>query len=637
MLEITRLLRRAKRRLMLTRGLTGLVVLSTAAVICIAALIVVERSGLAMVRWDQAAIFGPIGLVVGTLLWALIRLPNQHQVARAVDEGANLKESLSTALHVANAADPWSKAVVASASSAAPAVNLKTAMPVRAPRHWPAPFIAAMAAFVLWIVLPSFDLLGKKAEAKKLAEDQKRAETQRQEAEKAKAQADKIVAKVDALNPEKGEGDKSKSLEENQALKQKNPEEIRRAAIRTLTSAMEKIDAAKQSATAQTTQTMLDKLKQLRTPGQGPLSELSSALSKGNIAEAKDQLDKLTQDLASSKLNETEKEKLAEQLDKMSKQLANLAKDQSALEKALKDAGIDPAAAKDAQQLAEALKNSDKLSEQQKQALQNLQQALQNSNAACQNMSESMDKMAQACKNPQGGQQSGTGQGQQANQQGQQGQQGQEGQQGEQGQQQGQGMSQQMAQAMDELSDQLSQMEMAEAEMKSMEATAAEAKQQLQALSEGMGQCDSPGMGAADKGGLAGNGAFKDGQSQGDGAGRGGPGISSGGGGMGEAAANESWKKIKAKTEDTGGTPIGTMLIQGEQVKGESRQQFATIAAAAEQEATEALENNVIERQYHDLVKHYFGQLAAKSNADNKPAPKPDAKSGVPAKDAPKP
>lgn len=633
--EITRVLRKAKSRVLLSRALTGLVVLSTAAVACVIALIVIERSGLALVRWDQAAIFAPLAILLGTVLWALIRLPNQQQVARVVDEGADLKESLSTALHVASANDPWSKAVVASASSVAPNVNLKRAVPVRAPKHWPAPFIAAMAAFVLWIVLPSFDILGKKAEAKKLAEDQQRAESQRKEAEKAKAQVDKILAKVEALNPEKGEGDKTKALEENQALKQKNPEEIRRAAIRTLTSAMEKIDAAKQTSAAQTAQTMLEKLKQLRTPGQGPLSELSSALAKGNISEAKDQLDKLAQDLASSKLNEKDKEKLAEQLEKMSKQLANLAKDQSALEKALKDAGIDPAAAKDAQQLAEALKNNSQLSEQQKQALQNLQQALQNTNNACQNMSQSMQQMAQACKNPQGGQQPGSGQNAQAGQQ--QGQQGQEGQQGEKGDQQGSGMSQQMAQAMDELSDQLSQMEMAEAEMKSMEATAAEAKQQLQALSEGMGQCDSPGMGAADKGGLGGNGAFKEGQSQGDGAGRGGPGISQGGGGMGESAAAESWQKIKAKTEDTGGTPIGTMLIQGEQVKGESRQQFANIAAAAEQEATEALENNVIERQYHDLVKHYFGQLAAKSNAENKPAPKPDAKSGVPAKDTPKP
>ncbi len=633
--EITRVLRKAKGRVVLSRALTGLVVLSTAAVVCVIALIVIERSGLAQVRWDQAVIFGPMGILAGTVLWAVIRLPNQQQVARVVDEGADLKESLSTALHVASASDPWSRAVVASASGVAPGVNLKKAVPVRAPRHWPMPFVVAMAAFVLWIVLPSFDILGKKAEAKKLAEDQQRAEAQRKEAEKAKAQVDKIVAKVDALNPEKGEGDKSKALEENQALKQKNPEEIRRAAIRTLTSAMEKIDAAKQSASAQSTQTMLEKLKQLRTPGVGPLSELSNALAKGNISEAKDQLDKLAKDLASSKLSEKDKEKLAEQLEKMSKQLANLAKDQSALEKALKDAGIDPAAAKDAQQLAEALKNNSQLSEQQKQALQNLQQALQNTNNACQNMSQSMQQMAQACKNPQGGEQQGSGQNAQAGQQ--QGQQGQEGQQGEQGQQQGSGMSQQMAQAMDELSDQLSQMEMAEAEMKSMEATAAEAKQQLQALSEGMGQCDSPGMGAADKGGLGGNGAFKDGQSQGDGAGRGGPGISQGGGGMGESAAAESWQKIKAKTEDTGGAPIGTMLIQGEQVKGESRQQFATIAAAAEQEATEALENNVIERQYHDLVKHYFGQLAAKSNAENKPAPKPDAKTGTPAKDAPKP
>lgn len=597
-------------RLFVTRFLRALIVLTTILVGVALVLLALERMTISAVLWDRFLWIGPAAVVLCALLIAAVRRETSMSVARKVDEGAKLKEVLSTALSVEKNQDGWSRSVVETASTAAKTVRVSTAVPIQAPKHWPAPIIAAMAFFVVWVLMPTMDVLGKNAEAKKIELTEKDKQATKAKAAEAIAKVEQQLAKIDDGKSKDGKGDETK-IDKSKELEGKTPEEIRRSAIKSLTDLKDRVQQAATTEKAQSTEAMMDKLAQLRTPGNGPLSDMANQLAKGNIADAKAALDKISKDLASGTMSAEDKAKLAEQLNKMASQLGQLAKDKAAVEQALEKAGLDKALANDPQKLAEALKNNQNMSEKQKQAMQDMAQAMKNANNACQNMGQCMSKMAEGMQ-----------------------QQAQSGQQGSKGQQ---GMSQEGSQAMESLAQQMDQMEAAAQDMASMQAAMSEANKQLQAMSENMGQCDSQGMGACDKGGLSGNGAFKNGESEGkNGAGRGGAGVSQGGGGAGEKAASEKWNKVKVKSQDGGGPSIGTMLIEGEQVKGESKAEFVNIAKNAEQEATEALENNVIERQYHDMVKHYFGRLAAKSQADADAAKKPDAKDGKPAAD-PKP
>ncbi|CAN5850730.1 hypothetical protein BH11PLA1_BH11PLA1_11990 [soil metagenome] len=632
MMQISKVLRRAAMRLFVGRVLSAAVLLLTGAIGAMLVMRVLEQGALRQPEWWRAAAWGGYGVVIGSLVWAAATRPGRLKVARAVDEGAGLKETLSTACALDGAKDAWSLAVIENAQSVATTVRVSRAVPIAAPARWPAPFIAALVLLVTWVALPKMDWMGERAKADEAQRDEKKLAQTKKEADTAKAKVQQLLAKVDPKLAEKP--DEAKTPEEKKALEKSTPEDIKRAAIKSLTDMKDRLTTAKSGEKMQTAEQMMDKLKQLRTPGSGPLTEMASALSQGKISEAKGELEKLAKEMGEGKLSAGDKAKLGEQLNKMAQQLDRLSKDKAAMEQALEKAGLDKVLAEDAQKLAEALQSNQALNPEQKQALQNMQAAMKQANQACANMSAAMKEAAG--EKAEGGQKAESGQQAQKNGAGEKGEKGESG-------QPGQGMSQEMAQGMEAMQEQLGAMEMAQQDMGSMEAAMAEAQQQLQAMGESMGQCDSPGMGAC-KGGLNGNGD-QDGNGEqnspgSDGFGRGGPGISQGGGNIGEKTAAEKWEKIKVKSQDAGGPTIGTMLIQGEQVKGESTQAFTAITTAAEQEATEALENNVIERQYHDLVKHYFGELAAKAKSDAEkkvggPMKTVNAKQGSAAPDAP--
>ena len=104
------------------------------------------------------------------------------------------------------------------------------------------------------------------------------------------------------------------------------------------------------------------------------------------------------------------------------------------------------------------------------------------------------------------------------------------------------------------------------------------------------------------------------------GMGRGGPGQANGGGSK-EQTADESWEKRKVRGALGQGPTIGTTLIEGESIKGESTARFQSAVEAATQQANEAMETNAIPREYHEAVKHYFGRLAAKTKAEQGQVP----------------
>lgn len=589
--EIRRVVRRAGMRLIIADFLHALIWTLTVAVAGAAVCLIVQRLFAFAMPWREIAIYAPIAAAAIALVWALFTKPAAAAIARRLDEGANLKETLSTALSVAGREDPWCRNVVESASRTAVGVDVRRALPFHAPRAWPAPLVAGLTLVALFVLLPSFDLLKKEAKAAETKKQAAKVEEVKIETQEAVKKIEEMVAKLDPKN-EKDE----KNAGENNA-DAKTPEDIRRAAIKKMESMKDKLENLKASnEKALTSEALKDMMKQLRQPGPGPLADVAGAMAKGDFKAAEQALEKMAQAMADGKMSDADKKALEKQLDKMKDALDKLAQNQKKAEEALQKAGLDKELAKASKEdLKKALENAKNLTQEQKEQIQKMVEAQKQAQSQCQNMSQSMNSMCQGMK--EGGKQPGE-----------------------------KGMSQEGQKAMQQMGEQLSQAEMMQQEANNLDAALSECQSQMENMMKDMGQCQSPGEGQC-QGGLNGEGGESDkggkwGDNESDKLGKGfGNGGRANGGRPADAQAQEKWAQRKFQTALGNGPVIGTMLVQGDQIRGESKAQFQSAADAADASATEALQNNTIPREYHEAIKHYFGRLKAKVAAEGAAAP----------------
>lgn len=587
---ISTLLRRAGWRLGVARFIEALIVLCTGLLAAAIVVRIAQQAFTFNVPWLAILTYGPAVIVALSLVYSLVRRDSSLAVARRVDEGADLRESLSTALAVQGSSDAWARTMVEQATERARTVDVRKAVPITVPRWWPSPIVAALALLVVWLTVPGLDVLGRKAQARERDADQQKIEQAKVESQQAVAKVQEALRKIDPAAGEKQEIEIPKAAN-------LTPEDIRRAAVKNLTDMKARLESLKNSEKSQSAKATLDKMKDLRTPGQGPLSEMTKELAKGDFKQAGAALKDLASKLQNKELSAKEMDALKKQLEEMAKQLDKLAGDKQALEQRLAEMGLDKTLANNPEAMKEAMKAgaqaSKHLTQEQKDQLQKMAEAMKAASQACQNMSQAMQKAAGECNSG--------------------------------------GMGQEGMQAMASMAQQMGSMEAMAQDLASIQAGMSEAQHQLSQMSSSMGQCNSPGMGACQNG-MFGTGRFGEGDTNlSQGFGSGGPGQSKGGPGVGESHADEKWQTRKFTTTNTGQGPIiGSSVVEGESIKGEAKAAFQAAVAAAEATTAEALENNVVERQYHDVVKHYFGRLKAKAGPQT-PVPQPPA--GEPARD----
>lgn len=573
MTEVHRLLRKASLRLAIGRFVRWSLLTLTLAVGALGALIVLERLFAISVAWPLSLMLGGVGALVLGAAIALLKWPTQLDVAREVDERAALRETLSTALCVQNDDDPWSRAAVAQARDAARRVSMRTTLPPTTPRAWPAPLVAGAVVGVLWLALPQWDLLGYLAQAQQ--EEQREQEIQKAVAQV--SEADKVISdalKVMGEQPESGD-----QTTEPDFSPPEDPEAIRQMAVKKLTSVSDRLAEARKSAEGQMLDAMRDSMSRLKRPGEGPLEDVAKALQQGDFKQASEELSKLLEQMAQDGLSDADKAELQDQLESMAAQMADLAKRQDAMEQALSDMGLDPSLARDPQALQEAIQNAPGLTDAQRQALEQAMEGMQNSQGMMQQMAQAMGEAAQQMQ-----------QGQQGQQQGQQGQQGE--------------MGEGAMGAMGELAGQLSEMEMLQAEMDQLDAASQDVWGQLSQMSgqaqQGQGQGGETDMLQLWDRRMVGNSTGK------------GP----GGGQFDSEESPFMTKKEKSVGDDLGGPIVGTRLVDGDQIIGESRAEFEEAVRTGSQSAADAIESQRIPREFHDTVKHYFGRLDAKAKGE---------------------
>jgi len=503
--------------------------------------------------------------IASAALWALITRPRGVEVARAVDEAAGLRESLSTAWIYEHQTDPWSVAVRTDADRRATGVDVRAALPLMLSKLWKAPPIAAAAVAIIWFVLPatSPDIFGWLEKE----EQQAKAEQEMEEAQVAIKVAEEIAQKVAEKT-----GQPLDQFKPEQNPELQTPQAMRMAALDKLTQAEKALkEEIENGEAAMKLEAMRRELSRMKQPGPGPAENMARELAKGDFKAAQEELDKLAQQIDSGELDEAASQQLGEQLKNMQAQLEKIAKDQSSLQQALQQAGMDQQQAQQlAQQMAQNANNPQQMQQAMQQAMQNMPNLTP---AQMQQLQQQAQQMAQACQACQG---MGDKMGQMA----------------QAAMQQGQGAGQ-------AASGMLSQMEMMQMEQMAAQAMLSQTQQQMQQMGGGMASLQ-PGQGGS--GPMAGVGSD---HATGD-----------------PTDAVEVDRQAQRTPTHLGQGPIvAERLVYGELVRGESVAQFSSAVQAASTGVAEAIEDNVVPIEWQESLQAYFGRLQKRAEVVQGTAP----------------
>lgn len=573
---------------------------------------------------------GGAGLaVLAAVVLALVRRPTLQAAAVAIDEKLGLKEKFSTALQIRDATDPFARAAVADAESAAQNVVVQffRHFPLRFPRVGYAAMAVALAAMVAFFALPPMDLFGREAAAKQEAQQQAAQKRAEETVKRALAQveaAPRAVADEEAVRQAK--------LDLQNLLKApiKDPAAANRSALKALQDVNDAIkDQIQNSQKFAAAQNDAKFLRQLQPDAndKGPIADAQRALSEGDYAKTAEQLKKLAENF--DKLDKAEQDKSLQQMQKMAQQLQQAAQNpqqQQQLQQQLQQLGMNQQQAQQmaqamqqaaqgnpqaqqqmqqmAQQMMQQLNNGQGPTQQQQQQIQNMlqqMQAQQQGQQAQQQMAQAMQQMAQAMQQMQ----------QQQQQAGQQ----------QAGQQQ---QGQEMQQAMQNLQQQLDQMEAMAHDAQQL----ADAAQEMEAaMAEAAGACNNPGDGEGD-GQLAGRkdgaGKWGEGEANKRGAGMGGPGIGAGGRAeISQAPFGTKKESSPTQNQEKGRLLASSFIKDNKPIKGAARADLKEVATAAQQEAADEVDQERITRNAQNVVREYFGSLEKEEPAPA-PAPKPE-------------
>lgn len=510
--------------------------------------------------------------VASAVLWALLARPRGVAVARAVDEAAGLRESLSTAWIYEKETDPWSAAMRSDAERRAAAVDVRAALPLTLGQFWKAPPIAAAAVAIIWIVLPasSPDIFGWMRQA----EEQAKAQDELEEAQVAIKVAEEIAQQVAEKT-----GQPFENLPPEQNPELKTPQALRMAALDKLTQAEQALrDEVEKGENALKLDAMRRELSRMKQPGPGPAAEFARELARGDFQAANEKLQDLKEKLDAGELSEAERQQLAQQLQNMQEQLEQIAQDRASLENALQQSGMSKEQAQQlAQQLAQQAGNPQQMQQMMQQALQQMQNLSPEQQQQLMQQAQQMAQACQACQNM----------GQQMGQMAQGGGQGQMGEGGP--------------------SNMLGEMEMMQMEQMAAQAMLTQTQQQMAKMGA-MASLTGSTPGGGPKAGVGTNHATGE-----------------------ETPQIEVNRQAQRTPTQLGQGPIvAERLVYGNLVRGESVAQFSSAVQAASTGVAEAIEDNVVPIEWQESLQAYFGRLQKRAEvvqgiAPAKPAePKPE-------------
>jgi len=515
----------------------------------------------ALISAGAAALLALAGLAVR-------RTPNRLQVAVMIDRRLGAKERFSTALALAGSDDPFARAAEAEAHHAVRQLHVAGHFRVRPTLHWVGPAVAWAAAAAVFFFLPTLDVLGN--QARRIQQTQQAAKLQ-----ETKAEVKKAITSVKTVIEQAKAPQLSTDLDKlADLLAGEKPAEVGREALKPLTDLKEKL---KQLSRERDKAGLGDAEKMLKgirgTPGAYD-DKLNRDIAKGDFAAAAQKIKDILSKLNSGQMSDAEKKALENQLRDLSEQVGKIADARKQVEDMLKRQGMGGQAAGEMAGMSE----------------EDLRKALKDKGLTDEQIDELMDKISQ-CKN-------------------------------------GAGKCGQLAkklancplpdglnpdglialsEALGELSgEQIGEMSLEDA-MTAVEGAIARLGE------EGDGECD--GLMLTEDGG----GMILGGLNGGAGAM---PGAGAGHGHVDSNGPEEQLGKVDLKGTGVPNRPakdseiIGSWLVRGATVTGESKKKLTEAVRAGKDAAAEAVRDNKIPRKLENVVKDYFGGMEGVAGAD---------------------
>ena len=534
--------------------------------------------------WSPAGERGLWFVILGAIIlialgvWAFLSRPRAEgdvAVASLIDVKLKLHDRLSTAVAVADRTDPFAQAAIEDGLKIAGdkrlIESLGRAIPIDAPRNWWAgPSFIVMACAVWWFV-PGLSL-GNAQSADGLSEIQLQAAR-----DAAKVQIETLQAKIETnseLSKALGENGEEKKLAGDASdEKLQTPESVRRETTRQVNDLSKKLDELLTGEKAQQLEAMKDALSRIEPSKSGPLKELGEALKRGDGAAAKSALAKLQDQVKDGKMDEKTREELAAKLSEMTSQLKDAAKANDTLKKALENAGLDGALAKNPQAAKAAIDAAKNLNDAQKKALKEAIESQSKAGEKLEKLAKMCESMSSQCKNgsKSGDKDSKSSEGKASKSGGKPSKDG--------------DPSEGSGQSAKEAAEVLSEMEMLSEMMKDAES----ARSQCQG---GSSPSDKPGKSAMNAGGGIGM--------------------------LGERTKEKTetgTRTRKEKVKSTGGDVIARQLVEAPPVVGESRATLKQLSGEIGRGYEEGTDEDPVPANLRDLHKHYFGDLKKKIDA----------------------
>ncbi|UCE58468.1 MAG: hypothetical protein JSU63_13615 [Phycisphaerales bacterium] len=569
MTNLERQVRTVQRRLWFNRWLLQVSRSVGIAAVTFAAIVLLQR----LFDWPIPVLWIGWGLGGIALLASLIRTfaTREHADFAAVklDEAAGLRERISSGRYCLGSDDPFAQAVAVDAERASGAISARQHIPVRAPRPLALTALALVLALLVFLVPPG---LLKPTQAKELAQQTEIMEQTKIAVKRKMEDVQQMAQANPALEDLKEE---LEGLSKQSGGMLKRPGEIRHEAIKKIDKLADAVGKKRKSDNYKTVQELRKMMRGLKPPqsDQAPTQKLAKALAAGDFKTAKEEMNKLREQLATLKSKEDMEAatKLTKQLDELAKQLEKVAANEKLVEQ-LQQVGMKK---EDIERMLENLKKKDLdqlrkeleengMSQEKIDKLESQLKQRQKAGALAKKLAQAMGKKGTPSSS---------------------------------GEQAGQASTAGLTAA----AQQLSELEQLEQEMSQLESTLADLQSAKNDLDKPCSSCNGTGMMGNQPCSKCGGG-----QRPGTGMGK----LGQGRGGLApEHQTSVSFKTERAKVHTGKGAIIGQFLIDGEQVKGEVGSTFSEVISAAERDASDRINRDRVPRQYQKAVKQYFSNV----------------------------
>ena len=327
----------AQRRLWANRLVAKLTITLTIGVFLFAVLWTAQR--LFDLHWPLTWIAVSVGVaaITASAFWTIATREDALTAAASLDRAGGLRERVSTSQYCTPGHDEFADAVVADAEKAVRGIQVRRLIRLSPPPQWG--WAVASALFAALPLLIPTGLL-KPAEVKASEEKKATVESTRVAVKHKMDELRELVEKTPALDDVKP---KDEELDLGGVAKEQSPSDIRHEALKKIDRYEDALRQKKNSDRYDSLNDVKKMMRAVKPPDseEAATQQLAKSLQQGDFKTAKEEIEKLKEQLATLKSEEDKEmvQKIGDQLEQLSKQLERVAKDEK-LGKELEEAGI---------------------------------------------------------------------------------------------------------------------------------------------------------------------------------------------------------------------------------------------------------------------------------------------------------